>query len=288
MGTHTPELVAAAANMPDEGLSEPGTQLTRQGSPATMPQLPSPARLDSREVTTTVSRNGHGDATAHAHSYAAHMNGEGARARGVGKAHAPAKSAPPLPTPDEDGPPKDEKLALKDRIHASVTVNRDVRSYLPPLLSRFLGWRGVGAKAPFDPLPFPPFSWLRHIPIKYEVWVLSTIGAFVGIALIEIVMATAFADRDIILIVASFGASAVLVYGALDSPLAQPRNLVAGQFICAFVGVALTRLFRHAHAYKLDDTTHTGDLGHVVWLNGALAMALALLAMLITDTVHPP
>jgi CBS-domain-containing membrane protein len=177
-------------------------------------------------------------------------------------------------------------------MHASLRVHRDVRTYLPPVLSRFLGYRPPAAKAPFDPMPFPPFSWLRYVPLKYEVWVLSTIGAFVGIALIEIVMATRFAGAPhgtgIVLIVASFGASAVLVYGALDAPLSQPRNLVGGQVICAFTGVWVTKVFRHAAAYEIHDTTEFGDLGHVVWLNGAFAMAFSLLLMLMTDTVHPP
>jgi len=31
------------------------------------------------------------------------------------------------------------------------------------------------------------------------------------------------------LVIASFGASAVLIYDAIDSPLAQPRNIVGGQ-----------------------------------------------------------
>jgi hypothetical protein len=182
--------------------------------------------------------------------------------------------------------------SLYNGVHASLAVHRDVRTYLPPILNRFLGYREPGTKAPFDPLPFPPFTWLRYLDLKHEVWLLATLGAFVGIALIEIVMATAFAGSPdgvgMVLIVASFGASAVLVYGALDAPLSQPRNLVGGQVLCAIVGVAITRLFRKAGAYELHDTTQIGDLGHVVWLNGALAMAIALLVMLMTDTVHPP
>lgn len=90
------------------------------------------------------------------------------------------------------------------------------------------------------------------------------------------------------MIVASFGASAVLTFGTVESPLAQPRHLVGGHLVSAIVGVALTRLFRLSGAYELHDTTRRGDLGHVVWLNGALSMAVALLAQQITGTVHPP
>lgn len=166
-----------------------------------------------------------------------------------------------------------------------ITVHRDIRTYLPPLLSRFLGLR---PPPPLKPLPIPPFSLLSHLPLKYEVWLLGLLGSFVGIILVEIVMATAFADDDIILIVASFGASAVLIYGTIESPLAQPRHLLGGHVISAIIGVALTRLFRKASGYAISDTTHHGDLGRVVWLNGAVSMSVALLAMQVTGTTHPP
>lgn len=186
----------------------------------------------------------------------------------------------PSPTP----PPPKPAPAPAPAKHGPVTVQRDVRSYLPPVLSRFLGVKA----APVRPLPFPPFSWLSRIPLKYEVWGLGLLASFVGIMLVELVMATAFADQDMILIVASFGASAVLIYGTIESPLAQPRHLLGGHVISAILGVAITRLFRHASHYELHDTTHTGDLRHVVWLNGALSMSVALTVMQITGTVHPP
>lgn len=189
--------------------------------------------------------------------------------------HSPSPKPAPLPAaaPAPAGPK-----------HGPVTVHRDLRTYLPPILSRFLGYK----QQPLRPLPFPPFSWLSKIPLKYEVWGLGLLASFVGIMLVELVMATAFADQDIILIVASFGASAVLIYGTIESPLAQPRHLLGGHVVAAILGVAITRLFRKATNYELHDTTHTGELRHVVWLNGALSMSVALTAMQITGTVHPP
>ncbi|CAK9784040.1 hypothetical protein CC85DRAFT_281934 [Cutaneotrichosporon oleaginosum] len=190
--------------------------------------------------------------------------------------HAPAPApAPPAPAPAKPN-------------HARLTWHRDVREYLPSILRRFLGYREAGTKAPFAPLPFPPFSWIARLPLKYEVWLLSFVGSFVGIALIEIVMIAGFPDEGMIMIVASFGASAVLSFATIDSPLAQPRHLVGGQVVSALAGVAVTRLFRHASGYRLDETTVSGGLGHVVWINGALAMAAALLAMQVTGTTHPP
>lgn len=186
----------------------------------------------------------------------------------------------------EPKPPSSESTLL--------TVDRDMRTYLPPGVRRFLGYREPDpskdddSELPAQPVPFPPFSWLAHIPLKYEIWLLSFIGSFVGIALVEIVNATGFADKGVPLIIASFGATAVLVYGTSESPLAQPRHVLGGHVVSAVLGVAVTKLFRHASGYHLTHTTETGALEHVVWLNGALCMALSLLAMQITGTVHPP
>lgn len=167
-------------------------------------------------------------------------------------------------------------------------VSRDIRTRLPQILQRFSGYRDPHLQPPFPPIPFPPFSWLRYLSLKHETWLLSFIGSLVGIALIEIVMSVSFPNHDTVLIVASFGASAVLCFSTIESPLAQPRHLVGGQILSAILGVGLNRLFRMAHSYRLGDTIGQNELGQVVWINGALAMSLSLLLMQITGTVHPP
>jgi CBS-domain-containing membrane protein len=80
-----------------------------------------------------------------------------------------------------------------------------------------------------------------------------------------------FEPRDLSLLIGSFGASAVLVYGAIKSPLAQPRNLIGGHVISALVGVACWQVF-----------------GATLWIAAALAVSLAIVAMLATKTLHPP
>ena len=72
----------------------------------------------------------------------------------------------------------------------------------------------------------------------------------------------------------SFGASAVLVYGAPNSPLAQPPNLVLGTVLSAAVGVAVRVAFVHAQ----------GPL----WLACGVSVALAIAVMGATRTTHPP
>jgi CBS-domain-containing membrane protein len=99
----------------------------------------------------------------------------------------------------------------------------------------------------------------------------SWIGAFLGIGLVAAITQFYMAGTDLTLLIGSFGASAVLVYGAVRSPLAQPRNLVGGHLISAVIGVSAWTLF---HPYP--------------WLAAALAVATAIAAMHLTRTLHPP
>lgn len=99
----------------------------------------------------------------------------------------------------------------------------------------------------------------------------SWIGSFLGIGLCALLSASYFEPRDLSLLIGSFGASAVLVYGAVKSPLAQPRNLVGGHVLSGLAGVA---------AYQL--------VGGTVWLAAALAVSFAIVLMLATRTLHPP
>ena len=45
------------------------------------------------------------------------------------------------------------------------------------------------------------------------------------------------------LILGSFGASCVLVFGFPDLPFSQPRNVVAGHFLSSLVGLSFLALF---------------------------------------------
>lgn len=101
----------------------------------------------------------------------------------------------------------------------------DYRSRLPEYVLCFTGYRPLGANPPYAPLPIPPFSWLTRIPMKYEIWLFAWIGAFGGILLIEAIMSASTVFRDVyytLMIITSFGASAVLLFGVIESPVAQP------------------------------------------------------------------
>ena len=99
----------------------------------------------------------------------------------------------------------------------------------------------------------------------------SWIGSAIGIGLCAYLSSAYFEPRDLSLLIGSFGASAVLVYGAVKSPLAQPRNLVGGHVLSGLVGVACYQLF-----------------GHTIWIAAAMAVSLAIVSMLATKTLHPP
>ena len=99
----------------------------------------------------------------------------------------------------------------------------------------------------------------------------SWVGAFLGIAAVAGIGRIFFNGHDAWLMLGSFGASAVLVYGAVRSPLAQPRNLLGGHMLSAIVGVLCWKLL-HQH----------------LWLAEALAVATAIAVMHATRTLHPP
>lgn len=99
----------------------------------------------------------------------------------------------------------------------------------------------------------------------------SWVGAFLGIAGCGVLNQYYFSGLDLTLMIGSFGASAVLAYGAVRSPLAQPRNLIGGHVVSAIVGVI---------AWKL--------LHQTPWVAEAAAVATAIAVMHATRTLHPP
>lgn len=107
------------------------------------------------------------------------------------------------------------------------------------------------------------------IDYKEHFW--TFVGAFIGIGFIGFTQSLSFDAHDNLFLIGSFGASSVLIYGVIHSPLAQPRNLIGGHVISALVGVTL---------YKL--------LPDPVWLTASLAVSLSIVLMQITKTLHPP
>ena len=107
------------------------------------------------------------------------------------------------------------------------------------------------------------------IDYKENLW--SFLGSFIGIGLIAFAQTKFVETNDNYFLIGSFGASSVLIYGAIQSPLAQPRNLIGGHLISAFIGVTVQKI-----------------LPEMIWLTAPLAVSLAIVGMQITKTLHPP
>jgi len=71
------------------------------------------------------------------------------------------------------------------------------------------------------------------------------------------------------LILGSFGASAVLLFAAPQVPFSQPRNVIGGHLISCAIGVASYQLLPLMYAVPV-------------------AASFSIMAMMATDTVHPP
>lgn len=111
----------------------------------------------------------------------------------------------------------------------------------------------------------------RETLIDPKEHLLTFLGAFFGIAIIGYINSRYFVLNDNLFLIGSFGASAVLIYGVINSPLAQPRNLIGGHLLSAVIGVTVHKL-----------------LPNEIWLASALAVSLSIVAMQITKTLHPP
>jgi CBS-domain-containing membrane protein len=107
--------------------------------------------------------------------------------------------------------------------------------------------------------------------VDYREHLWSFIGAFMGIGIIAFLQSLMLSKTENVFLIGSFGASSVLVYGAIQSPLAQPRNLVGGHVVSAIIGVAVYQL-----------------LPDIIWLTAPLAVALSIVMMQVTKTLHPP
>ncbi|MFI2744469.1 HPP family protein [Zhouia sp. PK063] len=99
----------------------------------------------------------------------------------------------------------------------------------------------------------------------------SFIGAFVGIGIISFLQKNMLDHITNIFLIGSFGASSVLIYGAIESPMAQPRNLIGGHLVSAFIGVTVQMIFPET-----------------LWIAAPLAVASSIVCMQLSKTMHPP
>ncbi|MDH5764516.1 MAG: HPP family protein [Gammaproteobacteria bacterium] len=99
---------------------------------------------------------------------------------------------------------------------------------------------------------------------------ISTIGGFLGIWCIFLVTSQFVGGLSAALIVASMGASAVLLFAVPHGPLSQPWSVLCGHFISAIIGVSCYQLVND------------------VYLAAAIAVGLSIGAMHYLRCIHPP
>ena len=119
-------------------------------------------------------------------------------------------------------------------------------------------------------------SFLRRLmpnvaPISKTERMRACLGALVGILLTGVISKLALGpDVSLPLLIAPMGASAVLLFAAPTSPLAQPWSIVGGNIVSAFIGVTF--------ALFVPDPI----------IASALAVSAAIGLMLALGCLHPP
>ena len=74
-----------------------------------------------------------------------------------------------------------------------------------------------------------------------------------------------------IFLIASFGSTMVLLYGYPDSPFAQPKNIILGHFLTAFIGVIFLNF-----------------IPLPIFINIPLAVGFGVMFMILLKVTHPP
>lgn len=110
-----------------------------------------------------------------------------------------------------------------------------------------------------DGAPLPPRQSIKAVAYAW-------LGGFIAIGVVA-----ALTDLlSVGLILGSFGATCVLVFGYPDAPFSQPRNVVAGHLISSYTDLIFLSYFG----------PH--------WWSVALSVGTAIAFMMLTRTVHPP
>lgn len=108
-------------------------------------------------------------------------------------------------------------------------------------------------------------------PVTHTERIISAVGGFLGILFILAATTLSLGEREAaLLIVASMGASAVLLFAVPHGPLSQPWSLIGGHGISALIGVTCAMVVPN------------------LYIAAALAVGLAIGAMHYLRCIHPP
>ncbi|MGL4675744.1 MAG: HPP family protein [Wohlfahrtiimonas sp.] len=101
-----------------------------------------------------------------------------------------------------------------------------------------------------------------------KVMVCSLAG--LGSAICITLLAYLSAYEQVLLLMAPFGATMVILFALPESPLAQPKNIIAGHILTAGIGILIL--------YSCGNNP----------VSMGSAVGLAVLIMMLTNTIHPP
>ena len=107
---------------------------------------------------------------------------------------------------------------------------------------------------------------------------LSGIGAGVTVGILAYITFESFLAGTTygLWLVAAFGSSVVVGFGYPDNEFAQPKNVLLGHLLCAFVGIIFVTLFKISQ-----DRT-------IFFLAIALAVGISVMLMMAFKITHPP
>lgn len=95
---------------------------------------------------------------------------------------------------------------------------------------------------------------------------IAGLGAFIGLSLIGIIAETS----GTLMVIAPFGATAVLLFSAPNSPFSKPLNIFGGYFISTLLGIAVLHYT-------------SGN-----WLSIGIGLGITIALMQFFRVVHPP
>lgn len=107
-------------------------------------------------------------------------------------------------------------------------------------------------------------------PVSHIEKLVSTMGGFTGVFLVMFISSYFISNKELPLIVASMGASAVLLFAVPHGALSQPWSLLGGHLVSTLIGITCA-------------TFMTNSL-----FAAPLAVALAIGAMHYLRCIHPP
>lgn len=111
---------------------------------------------------------------------------------------------------------------------------------------------------------------ITRTPVSHAEKIISTLGSFIGIYCVFLISQWAVGSNAAALIVASMGATTVLLFAVPHGPLSQPWSIIGGHTLSAIVGISCAKYIPNT------------------LLAASLAVGLATGVMYYLRCIHPP